>query len=304
MWDECMLFYLKKKRKILSHLTTPRLYMSMWAGWGVSKVVNLSSKTSFSPKKSANLSDIWPHPGPTCPCGRRSHVCHVSGGGPWYTRVNDKTGNVQILGGNNICPRFKRNWSTHVYYNTLHSEATHASPLIFALAHDSRLTRLGCDWKKALWRDWPIYLHWAQNLISVLNRVLFCRVCVCSARCEGPTPQRGHDGRRLNQQNLYLLLITFAKCQPDTRSAILRVWVIAAAITGTTTTFSFEPVEDILRAITCHGEIQYLRNTAWRAECRRNWVVSATATLLQMTLMYWSTPNVPLKSPSERFRRS
>ena len=119
MWDECMLFYLKKKRKILSHLTTPWLYMSMWAGWGVSKVVNLSSKTSFSPKKSANLSDIWPHPGPTCPCGRRSHVCHVSGGGPWYTRVNDKTGNVQILGGNNICPRFKRNWSTHVYYNTL-----------------------------------------------------------------------------------------------------------------------------------------------------------------------------------------
>ena len=115
----------------------------------------------------------------------------------------------------------------------MHSEATHASPLIFALAHDSRLTRLGCDWKKALWRDWPIYLHWAQNLISVLNRVLFCRVCVCSARCEGPTPQRGHDGRRLNQQNLYLLLITFAKCQPDTRSAILRVWVIAAAITGT-----------------------------------------------------------------------
>ena len=48
-------------------------------------------------------------------------------------------------------------------------------------------------------------------------------LCCCSARCAGPTPQRGHDGRRLNQQNLYLLLITFAKCHPDTRSAILRV---------------------------------------------------------------------------------
>ena len=128
MWDECMLFYLKKKRKNLSHLTTPRLYMSMWAGWGVSKVVDLSSKTSFSPKKSANLSDIWPHPGPTCPCGRRADVCHVSGGGPWYTRVNDKTGNVQILGGNNICPRFKRNWSTHVYYNTLCIQKQHMPP--------------------------------------------------------------------------------------------------------------------------------------------------------------------------------
>ena len=33
------------------------------------------------PKKvSANLSYIWPHPGPTCPCGWQSAVCHVSGG--------------------------------------------------------------------------------------------------------------------------------------------------------------------------------------------------------------------------------
>ena len=100
--------------------------------------------------------------------------------------------------------------------------------------------------KEGLWRDWPIYSHWPQNLISVLNAAARCcgaaavlgsaalLLCCCSARCAGPTPQRGHDGRRLNQQNLYLLLITFAKCHPDTRSAILRVWVIAAgAITAT-----------------------------------------------------------------------
>ena len=76
--------------------------------------------------------------------------------------------------------------------------------------------------KEALWRDWPIYLHrtlppgpastisGSQNLISVLKQSLVWHKARRQAR------------PRLNQQNLYLLLITFAKCQPDTRSSILQ----------------------------------------------------------------------------------
>ena len=140
--------------------------------------------------------------------------------------------------------------------------------------------------KEGLWRDWPIYSHWPQNLISVLNAaarccaaaaVLCCGAVCCSARCAGPTPQRGHDGRRLNQQNLYLLLITFAKCHPDTRSAILRVWVIAAgAITATKH----------------HLPLNIQRGLFYPGWWGRQW-----------PRWSWSPPNVPL-SLRERFQRS
>ena len=88
--------------------------------------------------------------------------------------------------------------------------------------HDSWLTRRRCDWKKPFGGIGPfIYIahcpqgpasaiSGSQNLISVLKQSLVWHKARRQAR------------PRLNQQNLYLLLITFAKCQPDTRSSILQ----------------------------------------------------------------------------------
>ena len=173
-----------------------------------------------------------------------------------YTLVNDKTRNVQIQ-----CPRFKPEHPLvrflRTYFAVLcdryafRSKDVHASPLIFALSVACMIPDLpDCEvWLK----EGPLAgLAHLFTLGTKPYHSVHCLPCValqCTKR--GPNASEGHDGRRLNQQNLYLLLITFAKCHPDTRSAILRVWVIAAAITGTNHCLLWT----FWRDKTCCGEI-------------------------------------------------
>ena len=96
------------------------------------------------------------------------------------------------------------------------SKDVHASPLIFALSVACMIPDLpDCEvWLK----EGPLAgLAHLFTLGTKPYHSVHCLPCValqCTKR--GPNASEGHDGRRLNQQNLYLLLITFAKCQPDT----------------------------------------------------------------------------------------